>query len=258
MLNSKKIEKEQVESNSTGAFVGFVLLSENRWNTDVIIKNLKKKWKIKVKKDDVSEENILISIGGTTLVIGLMPAPIPNNEAEENAANNFMWKDAIEVTKTHQAHILVSVIGDEMDILERGKLFVKAIASCCKLDNAIGVFTSGTVFEPNFYFDFAELMKRDHLPVYNWIWFGLYNTEEGVCCYTYGMKIFGKDEMEVLNASGHPSEVREFLVSMATYVLENDVELHDGETIGFSANDIHSITKSEGVSLPEATIKISY
>ena len=76
---------------------------------------------------------------------------------------------------------------------------------------------------------------------------------------TYGMEVFGKDEMEVLNAGAEPGELRDFLASLVSYVLENDVELHDGETIGFSADDKHTITRSKGVALPDQmTLKISY
>ena len=47
---------------------------------------------------------------------------------------------------------------------------------------------------------------------------------------------------------------------LASYVLENDVELRDGETIGFTADDKHAITRSPGVGLPEEqmTLKISW
>ena len=64
--------------------------------------------------------------------------------------------------------------------------------------------------------------------------------------------------MEVLDADAKPSDVRNFLLNMAAYVLENDVMLNDGETIGFSAVDKHSITCSEGVALPGMTLKIEY
>ena len=78
--------------------------------------------------------------------------------------------------------------------------------------------------------------------------------------YTYGMASFGKDEMEVLGTDTKPSNLRDFLASLASYVLENDVELHDGETIGFAADDKHTITRSPGVSLPDdqMTLKISW
>lgn len=80
------------------------------------------------------------------------------------------------------------------------------------------------------------------------------------CPYTYGMDVFGKEEMEVLNTDAEPEELRDFLASLASYVLACDVTLQDGETIGFSADDKHTITRSPGVSLPEEqmTLKIGY
>ena len=72
------------------------------------------------------------------------------------------------------------------------------------------------------------------------------------------MDVFGFDEMEVLDADADPSEVRDFLASMVEYVLSGGVTLHDGETIGFSAEDKHTITRSPGVALPVMTLKISY
>ena len=46
--------------------------------------------------------------------------------------------------------------------------------------------------------------------------------------YTYGLESFGKEEMEVLGIDAKPSDLRDFLASLVSYVLENDVELHDG------------------------------
>ena len=102
------------------------------------------------------------------------------------------------------------------------------------------------------------MMKEDTLPLFNWIWFGLYRREGGICGYTYGMTAFGMDEMEVLDADAQPEEVRDFLASLAGYVLEEGVTLQDGETIGFSAEDKHAITRSEGISLPGSTLKITF
>ena len=155
---------------------------------------------------------------------------------------------------------MVAVLGEEEKLLERGKLFTKAMAVCCKQKYATGVYTSGVVFEPRFYEGFADMLKEDELPIFNWIWFGLYRSEGGLNGYTYGMDVFGKDEMEVLNANAEPGDLRDFLASLASYVLACDVTLKDGETIGFSADDKHTITRSPGISLPEEqmTLKISY
>lgn len=254
-MEQARLAEERKEN--AGTFAGFVLLSDVSWDKQQLIHDLKTEWNIEIVDEDKNEEALVVSIDDMTIALSLMPAPVPNGEAEENAANNYLWKDAVKVIKAHQAHIMAAVLGNA-PLIERGKLFVKLLASCCKQQNACGVYTSGTVFEPRFYMEFANMMKEDLLPIYNWIWFGLYQGEKGVNCYTYGMKVFGKDEMEVLDADADPSDVQEFLSSLVSYVLEYDVTLNDGETIGFTENDKHSITRSEGVSLPEVTLKIEY
>ena len=192
--------------------------------------------------------------------VSLASYPIPGGEAEGNAENNYMWEDAVKVAKEHCAHLMVAVLGKEEDLLEKGKLFAKVVAACCRQENATGIYTSGVVFEPRFYEGFADMMQEDELPIFNWIWFGLWRDENGMNGYTYGLDVFGKDEMEVLGTDAKPSDLRDFLASLVSYVLENDVELHDGETIGFDADDKHTITRSPGVGLPEEqmTLKISW
>ena len=50
----------------------------------------------------------------------------------------------------------------------------------------------------------------------------------------------------MLNTDAEPEELRDFLASLASYVLACDVTLQDGETIGFSADDKHTIIRSPG------------
>lgn len=244
----------------TGTFVGFVLMSKETWDKKQLICDLKEKWSITVEEDEQEREDSLVfDVEGMLAAISMFPAPVPNGEAEVNAENNYMWPEAVQIAKEHKAHMMVAVLGKGRDLLERGKLYTKLVAACCRQKYATGVYTSGVVFEPAFYEDFAELMKEGQLPIFNWIWFGLYRREGGVCAYTYGMDVFGKDEMEVLDADANGGDLRDFLADMVSYVLENDVTLKDGETIGFSADDKHTITRSEGVALQgQNTLKISY
>ena len=170
-----------------------------------------------------------------------------------------MWEDAVEVTKTHKAHIVVAILGDEEDVIEKGLLYTKIMATCCKQENAIGVFTCGVVFEPSYYIQSAEMIRDGELPIFTWVWFGLYRTENGLSTYTYGMKDFGKLELEILDADEDAGKLLSFISAIASYILQDDVEFKDGETIGLSEEDIHQITLSKGVALPEQdTLKISY
>ena len=264
---AKRAEEEADEENDgdhKGVFTGFVLLSKGKWDKQQFIQDMKEKWNITVDEHDASEDKsddaLVFEVGDMFAAVSLGTYPIPNGEAEINAENNYMWDDAVKIAKEHCAHIMVAVLGKEEDLLEKGKLFTKLVAACCRQKYATGIYTSGVVFEPRFYEGFADMMHDDELPIFNWIWFGLYRDQNGMNAYTYGMDVFGKDEMEVLDTDAEPSDLRDFLASLVSYVLENDVELHDGETIGFSAGDKRTITRSPGVSLPEEqmTLKISW
>ena len=264
---ARRAEEEADEENDgdhKGVFTGFVLLSKGKWDKQQFIQNMKEKWNITVDEHDASEDKgddaLVFEVGDILAAVSLATYPIPNGEAEINAENNYMWDDAVKIAKEHCAHIMVAVMGKEEDLLEKGKLFTKLVAACCRQKYATGVYTSGVVFEPRFYEGFADMLQNDELPIFNWIWFGLYRDENGMNAYTYGMDVFGKDEMEVLGTNAEPVELRDFLAGLVSYVLENDVELHDGETIGFSAEDKHTITRGPGVSLPEEqmTLKISW
>ena len=260
-----KRENADDENSAVGRFAGSVLLSKAEWDKEQFIKDLQNEWgivdeELDEKVDEDNRDAVVMRVGDMMLVATLFKNHIPNNEAEINAENNYMWPEAVEVSKNHKAHIMVAVLGEDEKLLERGKLFTKVMATCCKQKYVTGVFTSGVVFSPRFYEGFAGMIKENELPIFNWIWFGLYRSEGGLNGYTYGMDVFGKEEMEVLNADAEPEALRDFLASLASYVLACDVTLQDGETIGFSADDKHTITRSPGVSLPEEqmTLKISY
>ena len=260
-------DADEEETDHKGSFAGSVLLSKAEWDKEQLIRDLREEWGIVDEEPDEGDEDVensddavVMRVGNMMLIVTLFHGHIPDNEAEINAENNYMWPEAVEVAKAHKAHIMVAVLGEEEKLLERGKLFTKAMAVCCKQKYATGVYTSGVVFEPRFYEGLADMIKEDELPIFNWVWFGLYRSEGGLNGYTYGMDVFGKEEMEVLNTDAEPEELRDFLASLASYVLACDVTLQDGETIGFSADDKHTITRSPGVSLPEEqmTLKIGY
>ena len=260
-------DADEEETDHKGSFAGSVLLSKAEWDKEQLIRDLREEWGIVDEEPDEGDEDVensddavVMRVGNMMLIVTLFHGHIPDNEAEINAENNYMWPEAVEVAKAHKAHIMVAVLGEEEKLLERGKLFTKAMAVCCKQKYATGVYTSGVVFEPRFYEGLADMLKKDELPIFNWVWFGLYRSEGGLNGYTYGMDVFGKEEIEVLNTDAEPEELRDFLASLASYVLACDVTLQDGETIGFSTDDKHTITRSPGVSLPaeQMTLKIGY
>ncbi len=264
---------ERGEEAEGGPFVGFALLSEAEWDPEQLIKDLREQWDVEISEADDGNKDggdgdgseaddsgaaLIFSACGYTVAVSLLASPIPHGEAEENAGNNYMWPEAVETAAAHRGQLIVAVLGQDEDTMDRGKLFVKVLACCCRQKTVTGIYASGTVFEPRIYAEFAEIMKEDGIPLLNLVWFGLYRDEDGINGYTYGLRKFGKDELEVLAADAEPGEVREFLINLAGYVLEYDVTLRDGETIGSTADDKHLIRRSRGVALPGMTLKVGF
>lgn len=258
-MKQTEINKPEEETSDAGCFVGFVLLSSRQWNKTQFINDFKADWGIDLPDEDGDEDALVFNVDNMMLAVAIMPYPVPDGEAEHYAAANYMWRDAVTAAKEHQAHILISVIGKEAGLLERGKLFTKAVASCLKQSNTTAVYTDGMVFQPSFYRDVAGFMREDEegLPLLDWVWFGVYHTDEQKGIYTYGLRKFGKEEMEVF-ADADLNDVRDFLLDITSYVLEYDVVLQDGETIGFSEEQKLGITLSDGIALDGQTLKIEY
>ena len=250
----------------TGRFVAFVLLSEVQWNKTQLIQDLNSKWNINVPDQDQSNDDnsLVFTIGQAVCAVGMMGIPVPNGEAVANAQNNFMWRGAVDAATAHKAHIIVAVTGSTATLRERGLLHAKVIAACCRQANATGVYVNRVVLEPLFYEQSAELMLENSLPILNWVWVGLaVDNDRNVRAYTSGLDVLGKDELEIVDVPHDVdhltlAKARMMLMGAAGYILESDVVLADGETIGFSTDDKHSIRRSPGVNVPGMSLKVSY
>ncbi|MGO4791166.1 DUF4261 domain-containing protein [Paenibacillus sp. 2KB_20] len=251
-------------NESSGVFNGFVLLNSSECDLEQIKANLLRDWNISSSSEDGSsgeeKEGILVfEADGCMIAVSFVDAPVPDGEAEHYAQGNYLWPEAVEVTKTHVSQLILAVLTRAASPLDSGRVYTKLAASCLKLPNAVGLYSSGTVFQPELFVEMADTIKSDDLfPLLNLVYFGLVRTESGVNGYTYGLRAFGKDEIEVLDSQVTPAELREFLMDISLYIVEQNVTLRDGETIGFSAEQKLPIMRSEGVYLDGDTLKIKY
>lgn len=262
-MEQAKIAEEQ--KDNSGTFVNFVLLKENKWDKEAFRRQLKEDWQIEdegsddeTEKEEDYEDITIISYNGAMISVALVSAPVPDGEAEFHAKSNYTWKEAERTVKQHQAHLIVAVMGEELSAMENGELLVKTIVSLCRQGGVLGIYANETVYQPELYLDFAKILEDDGFPIFNLVWFGLYNGKNGVCSYTCGMRNFGYDEMEVIDSSADAQEVFEFLSDIANYVIFDDVILRDGETIGFTEEQKLPISKSAGVVVEGESLKIGF
>ena len=243
-------------------FVGFVLLDEVRFDAEKYVKNLKEDWGMSYDFEITHDNSTIIADNnGMILTASLMPAPIPDNEAVEQAKTNYRWEKAVEAAEKHRAHLLVSVINrGDVDNIEGAKHYVKLLANATKQEGCLGINILGTVIHPQMYYDFAKLYdENDDFPIENIVYIGLYGDENNtVSGYTYGLEQFGKKELEIIKSSEEAEEVYNFLASISDYIITSDVVLNDGETIGFSEEQKIQISVSEGIALAGETVKLGF
>jgi len=246
-----------VESSShSETIVGFVLLEQDDCDFDQFIHTMKKDWDINIEESS-EEGNLFFEVDGMQVVCAYIGAPVPDREVEENAKLNILWREAEQVTSRHQSQIIVSVL-NAPDAIQGHILFTKTASALLQLDHALAIYLAPLVVEARQYVETSYILKQDELPVSLWIFIGMYQNAEGASAYTYGLRNFGKEEIEIIHSANPLSDVFEMMFMTMTYVVENDVTLHDGETLGFTAEHKLPIIRSKGVATEGSSLKIGY
>lgn len=253
---SDKLELLRTEVRG-GPFVAFVLLTGDSWDSEAVKKALSEDWGIGC-REKAEEGNLVFEHRGDLAAYSLFASKVPDGEAEENAANNYRWPEAVDVTSTHTAHLMVALVNHGATPVDAALVHTKMVAAACRLPNAIGVYYQGTVVSTEDFLKDADRIRSDELPIDDWIWFGIAHTEEGYHVYTRGLSTFGKDEMEVTDPSVSAEDLREFLYEICHYILSNDAVLSDGDEIGFEEGKTFTIVRSPGIALDGMTLKITY
>lgn len=256
---------EEERQSLAAPFGGFVLLSSPEWDVEQFKATLKADWGIDYPAEDgkaasASDDHttLVFEVDGMTVAASLMAFPVPNGEAEEYAHSNFMWQGAVEAARNHTAHIMLAVVDEEHPPIDRGDLYVKIVSTCLKAPNALGVYTNGTVWAPDYFIQVSKDLKDGELPLLDLVFIGLCQNENGVSGYTNGLRAFGRDELEVVDSAQTPRDIHMLLLNTAGYVIGQDVTLHDGETLGYTAQQKLPITRSEGRNVEGMSLKIQF
>ena len=241
-----------------GPFVAIVLLGEGGCDLGEVKGRLLRDWGVAC-SEDPEDGSLVFECDGHLAAYSLVDGPVPGSEAEENAANNYMWPGAVLAASMHRSHLLVALVNHGGTPVEAAVLHTRMVAAACSDPNALGVYFQGSVVSPEAYLEEAGSIRSGGLPVLDWVWIGLYRGEDGgICAYTRGMSAFGRDEMEVTGARDSPERVRDFVYSIARHVLENDVFLSDGDELWFSEEESVRVGRSPGLSVDGPSLKIAY
>ena len=252
-------KKENTEKKKTLTLSMPLFKGKQAYSLDQVVQELKSHWGLQVSEISGDNSSATFVIDGALIALALMDLPIPTQEFEELYAYSYLWQDVEKETQEHSQHAIVSIMSDNLSPVETYSLLTKVNASILKTSqSAIGIYQgSATLLLPkDFYLDLADLLKEEMLPLQLWIYMGIINHEDKTSIYTYGLKEFGKTEIEIIESPTNNDDLYYFLLSILQYVLGSDVTLNDGETIGFSEDQKIKITESKAVFLEGNSLKL--
>ena len=258
-LSEEERKKKWDEADEQNAVrVGSVLLKDAEIDFDALSDAL-------IQAFDVTDENctrdaqtLVFSLESNMISVALMDTPVPDGEAEFYAEGNFLWREAVETTKQHQAHLLVAVLNREANAIEAACFFTDTVNLCSMETKALGIYTTGTVYEPSFYNEWAGKLRNGEMPLPLWVYVGLVRDENGLSGYTYGLTLFGRLELEIIGTSRSREELYNFLYGVCEGILSEGMYFHDGETLSFTSDQRLTITKSKAVYVEGDSFKIAY
>lgn len=248
-------------SNKNDIILGMVLLEKaNSMKIKSVVDELRTKWKLDVNDKESGNEASVLTIDKYQVAIGNMPVAIPGNEIEEAAEYNYYWENGKSEATSHKGHIIVSILNGGKNSIKKNILFNKVVSSILNNSKSIGVYIGGRtlLLSKEFYQYNIDSISETNLPINNLVYFGVRKENNKNSVYTYGLIDFGKREMEILESPHSTEELIELLYNLTSYVLESNVSLKDGETIGMSADQKLKIRKSKGKYIEGETLKIDF
>ena len=194
---------------------------------------------------DKEKGTLVFEHAGCIVAIGLMPAPIPGNDLDGPVATSWLWPEAAEEIGKQRGHLIVTVIdkSEAMSPVELRKLLTQVTASVVATTEAVLCVywpEAGQLIEPDLFVEMARGMLPDTVPLPLWVDFrvGLVDQESGLSYgFTDGLEKLGLMELVTQNASEPPGELRERLINIADYLLDNGMVIQDGHTLGEDASE---------------------
>lgn len=197
----------------------------------LLLDALKTKWKVPVDSASVSDRTLVFnSLGGSTVMIAYLDYPVATDEAGAAARLSWLWKDGAGIATSHQAQIVVSVIGPTGKTLDLYKVMTQTTAAVLELTGAPAVFQQAQylLLEAGYFINAARnMVLNQSLPVYCWVYFGRPGNGNG---FTYGLSEFGLPEMEIVQSTNAEPEVHATLYDAVLTRLKQPSGITDGQT----------------------------
>lgn len=211
-----------------------------------------------VRERTPKEGTLGFRLGSATVMLGLMPAPIPWRDLELVAATAFAWPEAAQVLQAHTAHHVVSLTDGPSDCVESSMWLTRLTAAVALQPGATGVYwgEAPQVSSAQAFVAAARAMTRERLPLHQWLGFQMQRTPDGqrLSLATTGMRALGSMELELVEQQADAALLVERAYDVAHHLLEHGAVLKDGDSVGPSAEARVRVRHAPSVLNPQRTV----
>jgi hypothetical protein len=178
---------------------------------------------------------------GLVTMVGSMPMPIPNGEAERAARHGLPALSSGEVPSlAHAAHWIVFSQGRGLPVAERLLRHNRVLAALVQAAGAVGVYdgAAGAAFDADSYLRvLRDALRQEDWPVPLWTGVRVEQKGERLEYLTLGMKQLQLPELLVVAPGKLADDALNFLFVVVEYVARRGREIPAGETVGRSATE---------------------
>lgn len=221
--------------------VAFLLLEKESFPFDAFLRQLAETPIAGVRAEGIDGPNegmCQFVLGDESASMVLLPSQYPIGDLEGPMETSLLWPRAepIERLREHQSHLLIVLNGGQGDPVRRRMMLTAVTGLAAGQQGVMAVYwpeATHLVYPPVFAEMAAEITDSETPPLLLWLDLRVFLTADGASgLFTTGMRPLGHMEIEIPRIEMEPGELREWVLDIASYLLENGPVLNDGDTIG--------------------------
>ena len=245
--------------NSESSILGMALIKENHLKgIKALLKDLENRWGLLINNYHENESGHYFTINEESVILGFADFQIPSNDIEY--AFNITYDLNVNDKNyfNHKSHLIISVLPNNSDIIERFSLFSKIIISIFNSTNTFSYYygDANKLFEKDQILNKEVIIKNGKLPLDLWINFIVDKSDEKFSVFTNGLEKFKRLEIELLNSPLDLDYIYSLIYDSIHYILLNNEELKNNDTIGYFEENKIIIKVSPGIYVNKDSVKL--
>ncbi len=169
------------------------------------------------------------SLGTLELTCALLPAPVPDGEADGATDHSLSGLDGSWTLPEHRAHLVVVEPGPTRKSAAQLTRFTRAVAAITRATDALGVYwgDAHATHHPEFVIDLA----KGELPLPVWVGVSIATVKGKTELLSLGMGQLGLPDL-LLQAASADGPTLGFFYELLAFVARRKKPLPDGDTVG--------------------------